>query len=48
MENKGSFGRVTVFCFEEGIGMVTPVTAGVEMMGSVVAIVETKAIALFG
>lgn len=46
MEDKGAAGAVEVFLLEEVEGVVAPVAAGVEVVGSMVAVVEAVAVAL--
>lgn len=47
MEDKSGAGGVLGFSFEEGVRVVTPVTAGVEVVRSMIAVVEAVAVALW-
>lgn len=46
-EYEGIFLRIAVLLLEEGNGMISPVTAGVEMVRGVVTVIERESITLW-
>lgn len=47
VKDQGTFFGIAFFSFEEGIGVVAPMTAWVEMVRGMVAVVEAESIARY-